>query len=68
MRKIVAICLVILLAGCRQRDAIDIIHCNTTKPVEHIKLDEGYEVINGSVSIDYQKGIGTFKIRKMQDE
>jgi len=57
-----------LLAGCHRYDEVKLLHQNSLKPYDKVVLDRGYEVINGSVTIDYQKGIGTFKIRKVQDE
>lgn len=68
MRKIIAICLIVLLAGCHRYDEVQLLHRFSLKPGDNIVLDRGYEVINGSVTIDYQNGIGTFKIRKVQDE
>lgn len=67
MCKIVAVCLIILLAGCEQYDEVKLLHQNSFKPYDSVKLDRGYEVVNGSITIDYQKGIGTFKIRKEQE-
>lgn len=68
MRKVMAICLVTLLAGCHWYDEVKLLHQNSLKPYDKVVLDRGYEVINGSVVIDYKNGIGTFKIRKVQDE
>lgn len=66
--KIIAVCFIMLLASCHRYDYIKIYHENTIRPPETIILDSGYEIINGSISIDYKNGVGTFKIRKMQDE
>ena len=66
--KIIAVCFIMLLASCHRYDYIQTYHANTTIPSEIIILDRGYEIVNGSIYIDYKNGVGTFKIRKVQDE
>ena len=66
--KIIAVCFIMLLASCHRYDYIQTYHANTTRPSDIIILDRGYEIVNGSIYIDYKNGVGTFKIRKVQDE
>lgn len=52
--KIIAVCFIMLLASCHRYDYIQTYHANTTRPSEIIILDRGYEIVNGSISIDYK--------------